>query len=78
MSEMKERVENAISEACDYALPPFLLERCARAAIEAMREPTEDMKAVEGVHWGYYCHVCGGLTEGWHAMIDAALGKVDA
>lgn len=25
------------------------------------------------VHWGYSCYVCGGLTEGWYAMIDAAL-----
>lgn len=46
----------------------------ARAAIAAMREPTEDMKKCnEEVHWGYSCHTCGGLTEGWYAMIDAAL-----
>jgi len=46
----------------------------ARAAIEAMREPTEEMKTCsDEVHWGYLCYVCGGLTEGWYAMIDAAL-----
>ena len=45
-----------------------------RETIEAMREPTDDMKAVEGVHWGYGCHVCGGVKEGWQAMIDEALG----
>lgn len=45
----------------------------ARAAIEAMREPTAEMKAAEGAHWDYSCHTCGGLAEGWHIMIDAAL-----
>lgn len=45
----------------------------ARAAIAAMREPTEAMKAVESVHWGYSCQVCGGLKEGWQAMHDEAL-----
>lgn len=45
----------------------------ARAAIEAMRDPTDAMKNVEGAHWDYGCHVCGGLTEGWYKMIDEAL-----
>lgn len=45
----------------------------ARAAIEAMREPTAEMKAAEGAHWDYSCHTCGGLAEGWYLMIDAAL-----
>lgn len=49
----------------------------ARSAIAAMREPTEAMKSVEGIHWGYSCHICGGLKEGWQAMIDEAL-KEDA
>lgn len=49
------------------------LESVARAAIEAMREPTDEMKAHEEVHWGYSCNICGGLTEGWYAMSDAAL-----
>lgn len=45
----------------------------ARAAIEAMREPTEEMKAPDDVHWDYSCHVCGGAKDTWHLMIDAAL-----
>lgn len=46
----------------------------ARAAIKAMREPTEGMKTCsEEIYWGYSCHVCGGLKEGWQSMIDAAL-----
>lgn len=44
----------------------------------ALREPTEAMKSIEGVHWGYGCNTCGGLTEGWYAMIDGIIigGKV--
>jgi hypothetical protein len=46
----------------------------AKRAIAAMREPTQGMKECsEEVHWGYNCHTCGGLCEGWYAMIDAAL-----
>lgn len=46
----------------------------ARAALTALREPTDAMtSADENVHWGYSCHVCGGLKEGWYALIDAAL-----
>jgi len=77
MSEMVQRVADAIAEAADLD-SDTMYKDMARAAIEAMREPTQEMKAVDGVHWGYGCHVCGGLTEGWHAMIDAALVKVDA
>lgn len=50
----------------------------ARAAISAMREPNEAMKNAltplqDSIHWDYSCHVCGGLRDGWYAMIDAAL-----
>ncbi len=87
MSDMIKRVALAIKSGMQHsgvcslvangpkgemALEQFF-EVLALDAIEAMREPTDEMKAVEGVHWGYGCHVCGGLTEGWHAMIDAAL-----
>jgi hypothetical protein len=49
-------------------------EHLARAAIEEMRVPTDAMKNChEEVHWGYSCPMCGGLTKGWRAMIDAAL-----
>lgn len=51
-------------------------ERLARAAIEAMREPTAGMLSYRTddamVHSS--CHMCGGHLEGWHLMIDAALG----
>lgn len=45
----------------------------AKAAIEAMREPTPEMLVSEDIHWGYSCHVCGGLKSGYETMIDAAL-----
>lgn len=46
----------------------------AKTAIQAMREPTEEMiKCHEEVHWNYSCNVCGGLKDGWYKMIDAAL-----
>jgi hypothetical protein len=87
MSDMIERVAKAIMAAMadhpatkvrangpngEAALKLFF-ELLAVEAIKAMREPTEEMKAVEGVHWDYSCHVCGGLKEGWQVMIDAAL-----
>lgn len=42
----------------------------ARAAIRAMRTPTEEMFAAEGIHKS--CHMCGGAGELWPLMIDAA------
>ena len=82
MSEMVERVAGAIMRAyfsrpveeqtvLNVSVPDQ--EDLARAAIAAMREPTDAMKSVEGIHWGYGCHVCGGVKEGWQAMIDEAL-----
>ncbi len=82
MSEMIERVAKALylwqegKSDWDAAEPESKEDarEAARAAIEAMREPTEDMKQCsEEIHWNYSCHVCGGLTEGWHKMIDHAL-----
>lgn len=59
-----------------------VLRECARAAIEAMREPTPEMiaKPDDGarVHWDYNCHVCGGARHAWETMIDVALGKAAA
>lgn len=46
MSEMVERVRKAIEAHCyevGFQLKPDAGNRLARAAIEAMREPTEDM-----------------------------------
>lgn len=92
MSEMVERVARAICAADDEPWDelgetsednaPFGYSRqwyrgLARAAIAAMREPTEEMISGEGVHehvhWDYSCYVCGGAQEHWYAMIDAAL-----
>ena len=50
-------------------------EHCSAAsfAIAAMLEPTAEMLNAEGVHTN--CHMCGGHTEGWKLMIDAALAE---
>lgn len=82
MSEMIEKVAKAAYESLFSGEWPDVgtsisadqFRTAARAAIEAMREPTNDMKQCsDEVHWGYSCHVCGGLTEGWQKMIDHAL-----
>ena len=65
---MIERVAQAIHDANREGINP------ARAAIEAMREPTEEMKG-EGYHPN--CHMCGGHLEGWQRMIDAALKETE-
>lgn len=66
---MVDKVADAIEAADGHGVLAM-----ARAAIEAMREPTNEMKTCsDEVHWGYSCHTCGGLKEGWYAMIDAAL-----
>lgn len=62
--------------------PPFEADgyrSMARAAIEAMREPTEEMKEAGSAFvyeaWGHGPTIA---REAWQANIDAALGKVDA
>lgn len=53
-------------------LPPILRHEwvdCARAAIAAMREPTEAMKEASS----RYCQECADSLDAWHAGIDAAL-----
>lgn len=73
---MVEKVARAIHQKAyetrdEWRMPDWM--EVAKAAIEAMREPTEEMKtASDQIHWGYSCHVCGGLTEGWRIMFDAA------
>jgi hypothetical protein len=65
MSEMVERVASAIFEACDYALPPHLIDKCARAAIAAMREPTQSMlDAGYADHYGDLAAICKAMIEG--------------
>lgn len=77
--EMVERVARAICQSeCDNRLGPGKCKGCsqvwreswiinqARAAIEAMREPTEAMASEIGRH---------DTVSIWKAMIDAALAK---
>ena len=45
----------------------------ARAAITAMREPTNEMVQAPSIQTN--CPMCGGHVEGWNAMIDAALSE---
>lgn len=71
---MIERVAKAIAAQDTEGLVWQEYISDARAAIAAMREPTEAMKnCSDEIHWGYSCHVCGGLKDGWYAMIDATL-----
>jgi len=67
-NEMIDRVAKAI--ALRDTTDEFAM---ARAAIAAMREPTEKMLNAEGVHSS--CHTCGGHKEGWQAMIDAVINE---
>lgn len=71
MSEMVERVAAAIRESrpldCYAAY-----EQAARAAIEAMREPTEAMVG-EGKAAPTYGDGVSDIPKVWRAMIDAAL-----
>lgn len=70
MSEMLERVALAIEAARGTVPPGYNSDlHIARAAIEAMREPTEEM--IEAVaREGYVDHA----LPGWETMIDVALG----
>lgn len=56
-------------------LPADVWREAARAAIEAMREPTEDMmRAIPHIDCWEQSHVYDHqIREGWRAMIDAAL-----
>jgi hypothetical protein len=79
MTEMVDRIMRAMNAYKD-TLPktsddaPFIYSHrkgLARAAIAAMREPTEAMvkKGGSEVDW------LRGLTDAWKAMIDAALSE---
>jgi len=72
MSSMVERVAQALQQemgTASFDEPPssFAL---ARAAIAAMREPTEEMI----VAW---IRAPGAITGGWQGMIDAALADCE-
>ncbi len=77
-SAMVERVARAIYASIELKKPwdaaPKWHEPCrreARAAIEAMREPSREMVgAME--EWAGWC--AGYIEEGWSAAIDVALG----
>lgn len=81
MSEMIERVARAIHDTCAPIdrIDPVVAQMAARAAIEAMREPTEDMHhavvdaaiAEFGEIKGQYLHQY--FT--WPIMINAALAE---
>jgi hypothetical protein len=86
MTTMLERVAStywdaAFSDTDKYSTlslhNQYVAQEGARAAIKAMREPTEEMRECGYVHWDYSCNVCGGLKEGWYAMIDAALKEME-
>lgn len=87
VTEMELRVAAALNAAMDAWLeqagdakdglqeePEYTLYvALAQGAIRALREPTEAMKTCsDEIHWGYGCATCGGLTEGWYTLIDAA------
>ncbi len=99
MTEMVERVARAICEAdsepwdelgetgADNAPFPYSKEmyrKLARAAIAAMREPTEGMNAAGALPWRWTTHEAPpGLelpfgwtnADTWRVMIDAALAQ---
>lgn len=74
MSEMVERVASAIFETIHYDCDGagFLSREAARAAIEAMREPTDAM-----INPGCDAAVNSGGNSilVWRAMIDAAINE---
>lgn len=68
MNEMIEQAARAIHD-CGLLLDADECEQAARAVLEAIREPTDDMlTAAAGLTEGE-----GGPTETWQAMIDQAL-----
>lgn len=70
MSEMVERVAKAIMARFNDPLP-FHAEELARAAIEAMREPTNAMERA-GDEYGRFTNGPSACVV-WEAMIDEAL-----
>lgn len=73
MNEMVERVARAICTARRWSPENWYLAKDeARAAIEAMREPTQAMLlGCRGKHYLPFDHA--ELIEGWQAMCDEAL-----
>lgn len=67
MSEMIERVGRALAQEDGYAYDPLPYDARAKAAIQAMREPTNRM--VDAFYVDHY----GQAVTAWKAMIDEAL-----
>jgi hypothetical protein len=74
-NEMIERVAKAIKD--DWLTNSAIdiddfFKYLAKAAIKAMREPTEKMKTLvtDDVVITDKCYYCGGHIQGWQAMID--------
>lgn len=78
MSEMVEKVARAIDPFA-WKNQPKMPRRCeaslssARAAIEAMREPTDEMEAAAYAHDDSGAQLSCAYDEIYTAMIDAAL-----
>lgn len=72
-NEMIERVALAISEITVHG--DFSSDELARAAIEAMREPTDAMLKAPSAIMGGGFQNSHSDRETWEAMIAAALGE---
>lgn len=69
-----ERVARALANEEGYANDPFPYDERARAAIKAMREPTEAMMNVgSGFIYEAYGHGPTIAKEAWQAVVDEAL-----
>jgi hypothetical protein len=75
MSEMVERVARAIEAKSDYVISQHHAKALARAAIEAMREPTAAMIEAEPDDDGEFnkTNSVAHARAFWQAMIDEAL-----
>ena len=71
LTEMVERVARALAKEEGYAYDPFPYDARARAAIEAMRDPTEEMLDF----FIYPTNECDDpdFKAIWQLMIDSAL-----
>jgi hypothetical protein len=78
MSEMIDRVAMALKQVWQSGDKNPEYGELARAAIEAMRDPTPDM-AISGLNaivtWREANAASGPGATAWHAMIDAALAS---
>lgn len=85
MDDMVEKVARAIETACasaavssDEYCSPAMAKAAARAAIEAMREPTEAMRSAveaEESRMGHIMYETITWHQAWPIAIDAALGS---